>query len=306
VFTTDKNGSEKFRPPEGYQPGCMIACTLVVVFTIIALVVMSIGDAVAMQILGKLTSVDPVHGTMRLVLLFFLALIGWRALQYKNPIRKMGLTPEKGAVREILFGILLGAAAGALAFATIAIPGSLSVTDSLPQTAHLTYTRTFNWLTVLYMIFVYATAEEVLFRGFLYPWMRRSTGMMIALVGTSLIFTSFHFGNPDFLTSPFPFINIVLASIFLALLREYTGNLWLAMGAHFSWNFILVAVGIPVSGLVISIQPRNWFLVAGGPDWVTGGAFGPEGGIGATVSMVIMIYFVWYLIRMKNIKRELN
>jgi hypothetical protein len=55
-------------------------------------------------------------------------------------------------------------------------------------------------------------------------------------------------------------------------------RLWLGFGIHFSWNFVQgVVLGFPVSG---GVMPGSVFSQSvSGPDWLTGGAYGPEGGL---------------------------
>jgi len=302
VSTTDNIDYNRLPPPEGYQPGCFIASFIVIAFSVLALLVVGLGDLISMIIPGSGGSFGPVNGTIKFLVIFFTAWGAWSVMRFRNPYREIGLVFEKMAIGKLAGGLIYGAVAGGLAFTVIAIGGSIGISDSPPELTALSNPGAFSWMSAAYMIFVYAAAEEVLFRGFLYPWMRRSSGMTTAAIITSLIFTMYHIGNPAFAATPLPLVNIFLASIFLTLLRDVTGDLWLASGAHFGWNFVMVGSGIPVSGIFVNIQPRNWYIVTGGPDWLTGGAFGPEGGIGATVAMIIAIVVVVNLIRVKNSK----
>jgi len=59
------------------------------------------------------------------------------------------------------------------------------------------------------------------------------------------------------------------------------GGIWAATGVHLGWNITLAALGAPVSGLAFTLPMLDY--VMGAPQWLTGGAFGPEGGIIATV-----------------------
>jgi hypothetical protein len=55
-----------------------------------------------------------------------------------------------------------------------------------------------------------------------------------------------------------------------------TGELVLPIGVHVAWNFFEGNLyGFPISGSMTSILAINQH----GPDTVTGGAFGPEGGL---------------------------
>jgi uncharacterized protein len=60
-----------------------------------------------------------------------------------------------------------------------------------------------------------------------------------------------------------------------------TRSLWLAVGIHWGWNFVQG----PVFGAAVSGGESEGLFkpVISGPEWATGGAFGPEGGLLALV-----------------------
>jgi hypothetical protein len=54
--------------------------------------------------------------------------------------------------------------------------------------------------------------------------------------------------------------------------------------AHFAWNWTMAAVfHVAVSGL--PLEGPGYRYVDAGPDWATGGQWGPEGGLPAAVGM---------------------
>ena len=71
--------------------------------------------------------------------------------------------------------------------------------------------------------------EELTFRGYLYPIMKKYTGAWFALVSTSLLFGIIH-------VSLVPFIPLAIFGAVLALLYEYTGSLWTPVIAHCIFN----------------------------------------------------------------------
>jgi len=76
---------------------------------------------------------------------------------------------------------------------------------------------------------------------------------------------------------------IALAGIFLGVAFYAPGGLWTAFGAHLGWNATLAALDAPVSGLPFRIPLIDYR--AGDPVWLSGGRFGPEGGLLATVAL---------------------
>jgi len=91
-------------------------------------------------------------------------------------------------------------------------------------------------------------------------------------------------------------VNISLAGIMLAMPYVLTGRLWVSIGLHFSWNFSQGAIfGFPVSGKTFRTAVVQ--TVQDGPDWFTGGAFGPEAGVVGLMAMIIIT--VWIYARFK-------
>ncbi|MEO8337413.1 MAG: CPBP family intramembrane glutamate endopeptidase, partial [bacterium] len=78
---------------------------------------------------------------------------------------------------------------------------------------------------------------------------------------------------------------------FLATVRLALASLWAAWMAHLAWNWIMaVALHASVSG--IDFQSPSYKAVMSGPTWLSGGAWGPEGGLVAALSLMGgMTYF---------------
>ncbi|MNE88368.1 hypothetical protein D3C80_1856720 [compost metagenome] len=66
----------------------------------------------------------------------------------------------------------------------------------------------------------------------------------------------------------------------------YSRNLWLPIGLHFAWNFTQSGI----FGAITSGNEKTSSLLEAkiqGPEFITGGEFGPEGSIQATVICLI-------------------
>ena len=63
------------------------------------------------------------------------------------------------------------------------------------------------------------------------------------------------------------------------------GGIWIATGAHVGWNFALAALAAPVSGLPFDVPWLDYR--PGTPSWLSGGPFGPEGGLIATTLLIL-------------------
>jgi membrane protease YdiL (CAAX protease family) len=88
---------------------------------------------------------------------------------------------------------------------------------------------------VLYSISIVPVAEEILFRGVLYPAIKQAGFPRTALWGTALLFAMIHRDLPRFL----PLMALGLA---LALLYEWTNNLLACITAHGLFNAINIVV----------------------------------------------------------------
>ena len=131
-----------------------------------------------------------------------------------------------------------------------------------------------------------ALSEELMFRGVPLILLAAVTSRPTALVAVSaLTFSAFHWLNPD--VSALALGNIALAGLFLGVAFYAPGGLWTAFGAHVGWNATLAALDAPVSGLPFRIPLLDYH--AGEPTWLSGGRFGPEGGLVSTVALAIAI-----------------
>lgn len=142
-----------------------------------------------------------------------------------------------------------------------------------------------------------AFMEELAFRGLAVEGMARGVGRPAAIVITSVLFAGAHWANPDLTVLAMG--NIALAGMFLALAFFSQGGIGTATGAHWGWNLALAGSAAPVSGLPFDIP---WLdFQPGEPGWLTGGAFGPEGGLLATVALMAGAIF---LIRRHDFREE--
>ncbi len=126
------------------------------------------------------------------------------------------------------------------------------------------------------------TFEELLFRAILFRITAQAWGERWALLVSSVLFGLAHLPG-DSSTSLSIFITVV-ASILLTAAYMSTGRIWLSIGIHIGWNYTLGTIwSIAVSGHEVK---EGLFLgQLGGPDWLTGGAYGLEGSV---VSLAVL------------------
>jgi hypothetical protein len=111
-------------------------------------------------------------------------------------------------------------------------------------------------------------------------------------ISTSLLFGLFHLANDH--ASFLAVLNISLLGILFAVPVLYTGRLYFSIGLHLGWNvFQNLVFGMPNGG-----KPRRAAVLVTedlGPEFWTGGAFGPEGGLIALIplGLSIIVITVW-------------
>lgn len=138
-----------------------------------------------------------------------------------------------------------------------------------------------------------ALLEELLFRGFPLARLAAALGPGTASVLVAAGFVVAHLGNPDL--SWLGLANIGLASLLLSAVFFSPAGLPGAVGLHFGWNAgLALAADAPVSGLRFGLPTLEY--APGARGWLTGGPFGPEGGLAATAALGLAVW--WWVQRM--------
>jgi membrane protease YdiL (CAAX protease family) len=128
-----------------------------------------------------------------------------------------------------------------------------------------------------------ALAEELLSRGYILSVLAKWWGWPWAIATTSLAFGALHMFNPGATVESIALVTI--AGVFLSAILFATRSLYAAWAAHFAWNWTMAVVfHVSVSGLPLE-SPRYRYVDAG-PDWATGGSWGPEAGLPAALTMI--------------------
>jgi len=186
--------------------------------------------------------------------------------------------PKGGAV---LHGIALGMLPAVAVIALAIIVGGARFT---PDTGTPAEYLSRMGLTVL-VLAPAALSEEIMFRGVPQVLLAGVWGRIAALLVTSAAFALAHLFNPNL--THLAVGNIWIAGLFLGAAFYLPGGIWTSFGAHLGWNATLAACDAPVSGLPFAIPWLDY--QPGGPAWLTGGAFGPEGGLIATLSIALAL-----------------
>ncbi len=223
-----------------------------------------------------------------IVLSQFLAAVTatWIALRMERPRRftEIGLWFNRDSVWNLAVGLVGGVGAAAL---TLIPPLMADLARWVPSSADPA-----PWggiaLTVA-LLMAGSAGEEILFHGYGFQKLLGVWGPFTTVLTVGAIFGALHGGNPG--STGLALVNTAgFGALFgWAFLR--TGSLWMPIGLHFGWNFTLPLFGVKVSGLTIKLVGHDMLWNVG--SFWSGGAYGPEGGILATVVLVALALFVW-------------
>ena len=192
----------------------------------------------------------------------------------------------RSAARPSLLGAsaLIGAAAIGLPSLLLLSIGQLRAVEAPDGSWLFAATATFANLLPS------AAGEELFTRGYLFAVLRETIGWRWTLIVTSLVFGFMHTQNPG--ADAESVVLVMLAGFFLGSIVLATRSLYAAIAVHFAWNWVMAAwLHTPVSGIAV-IAP-DYRVVDNGPDWLTGGAWGPEGGFAAAVSMFVIVIYIY-------------
>jgi membrane protease YdiL (CAAX protease family) len=151
-----------------------------------------------------------------------------------------GLLILGGVAAIAIYGILISLA---LVVARYSEAGG---TDLIPAVTNLTPNSMAGFIAVLaFGAVAVPIAEEFLFRGVLFRWLRDGWGLYPGLVGSALVFAAVHI-----LLGTSGALQIFLIGLALAYLYDITGSLWPSMvyhgvnnGISFVWIYLVMWSG---------------------------------------------------------------
>ena len=204
-------------------------------------------------------------------------------------ISGIGLAISTAGRRAGLFGLALGAG---LAFVSVGVPwmaGAIVFETSSPDAGIWALGGLPEVPTAVILILVAAFGEEVLMRGYGLQQLARAITPPGAALAAGVFFGALHAGNPSA-----DWVSIVNTSLFgllfgFAVVRYR--SLWPSIGMHLGWNLSLAILGANISGLRMGLTALRATPV--GPVHWTGGDYGPEASLVATIAVVGAAVVVW-------------
>ena len=189
----------------------------------------------------------------------------------------------------LMFGGVIGLMAG-LGYVSL-IPGNPAVSQLLAGGGSLVLLL--GWV-------VQGGAEELLARGFILPVIGIRFGVIPGILISSSLFTLLHLFNPNL--TALALTNLFLFGVFAAIFALYEGGLWGIFAIHTIWNWAQGnLLGLAVSGGDLS-SATFFRLSLSGPNWLTGGKFGPEGGLAVTAVLVTAIMLLFLVAHRRRVR----
>ena len=200
----------------------------------------------------------------------------------RRPLGSMGLAFHSRWLKELGHGLAMGAV---MLFAAVSLEwicGFVRFTF-VPHPV----LQAGSFTTAMFL--VAATFEETVFRG--YPFQRLVESITPAgAVGiTAALFGLAHLGNPH--PTWISTLNTALVAIPFCIAYLRTRSLWMPIGMHFIWNFLMgFFLGLPVSGILLPACVLTAHVQ--GPVWLTGGDYGPEGSVLTTGAILVVTVYL--------------
>jgi membrane protease YdiL (CAAX protease family) len=203
----------------------------------------------------------------------------------RKPFVALGLLPGREGLVEAGKGALIG---GGFIAVLVVAQTLLGWLRPAPDAGTL-----LGWLGQFFVLGIVLTiaaaAEELMLRGYPFQVLVEGAGVIVGVILTSGLFAMIHLNNPE--VDWVALLNIGLAGVLFAAAYLRTRSLWVPIGMHWGWNFAMGAFfDLPVSGIVFDMP--GYDTVELGPDLFTGGGFGPEGGLLATLFVLPLIVWV--------------
>ena len=233
-----------------------------------------------------------------------LVLLAWRWLERRR-LKDMWWVFSRKQWQYLAWGLAAGLIEVLLVFGFMVIFGVAKPSWGLSSVPVGTIVMAIGW--ILASSILGPITEEALNRGYWFQNIKRSWGVVPAIIATSLLFGGLHLLNPN--AEMLGAINIMLSGCTYALGLLWLRSLWFPIGWHAAWNFAQFFIaGLPNSGISVSSMglEGTTLFVSGlfGPRWVTGGEFGIEASLIRTVILMGAITGLLWLKQNKPLTSE--
>ena len=215
---------------------------------------------------------------------------GFMMLFEDKPLGAIGIHLHSRWIKEFGVGITLG-------FLMIGMSVALQMAAGLAEihlNSHVFLELLLSGMFFVFLFLISSANEELTFRGYPFQRLVDSVGTVGAIIILSVLFGFVHWLNPHH--TWISTMNTMLIGVGFCIAYIRTRGLWVPIGLHFSWNLSQGFIfGIPVSGYDLPLSLVR--IKVKGPEYLTGGAYGIEGSLIATVVILLLLAYL------KNSKR---
>jgi len=196
----------------------------------------------------------------------------------------LGLHWNPSSIRNLSWGLAGGVLAALVVLVPPILAGAAKLVAAPDQPANLR-----SLIFVSAMLALGVVGEELLFRGYGFQLLLRQIGPFATILPVSVLFAAAHAANLN--ATPLGLLNTFLWGVILGFAVLRSGDLWLAIGLHFGWNWTLPLFGVNLSGFRMSVSGYvlDW---SAGPLW-SGGDYGPEASLLTLLMMPILGWGLW-------------
>ncbi len=208
----------------------------------------------------------------------------------RGNLSDIGLGWTVASRRNLSLGLLGGIGAG-LVVVVLPLITRLADYQAVPD-------EKLRWPSLLFvsiLLLFGAVGEEMLFRGYGFQVLVRGIGAFATILPVAVLFGLAHSQNLNF--GPLALFNTILWGVVLGYAYIRSGDLWLPIGLHFGWNWALPLLGANLSGFTMDVTGyamhwRTGLLNARIGGLLSGGAYGPEGGLLTTAVAIGLFFYV--------------
>lgn len=265
--------------PESRARGPWRSLGLAALYLVVLVVSIVLAGAIqhALPGAGALSPLSPVPWLFVLAAVLLAHVVMVRVID-RRPWSDVALGRDAAGAPRIAVGFGIGALAVGVPCLVLLALGWLQMAPGVAGSVSAVTVR------LLALLVPAALAEELMVRGYLLTVLADGFGRGAAVVSTSVLFALLHWANPG--ATMWSLVVVALAGTWLGVVRLTTASLYAAWAAHLAWNFVLAgALHAAVSGQDMAVVA--WRTLDAGPDWATGGAWGPEGGAPAALGLVL-------------------
>ncbi len=202
----------------------------------------------------------------------------------RGRLSDIGLQWNRSSATNLGIGFFTGIAAALLVTAVPLLTGAAELRPS-PELP-------FNFGSIVFvsiLLLFGAIGEEMLFRGYAFQVLITLMGRYATLLPGAVIFAAAHSNNLN--SSSLSLFNTFAMGVLLGYAFLRSGDLWLPIGLHFGWNWILPLFGVNLSGFTMGMTGyvMHWNV---GALW-SGGEYGPEAGLVTSLVVPVLGYALW-------------